>query len=80
MVFEASEQVTIFYTLDGSPPTTSSPMIQSAGIREGAQSITIVETTTVHWFAVNAAGNVERNHDPDGNANNYNKARVTIND
>ena len=78
MVFEASEPVTIFYTLDGTAPTTSSPMIQSAGVREGAQSITILETTTVHWFAVDAAGNVEKNYDPTGNANNYNKATVTI--
>ena len=78
MVFEASEPVTIFYTLDGSAPTTSSPMIQSAGVREGAESITILETTTVHWFAVDAAGNIEKNYDPESNANNYNKARVTI--
>ena len=80
MIFEASEPVTIFYTLDGTAPTSSSPMIQSAGVREGAESITIFETTTVHWFAVDAAGNVERNYDPDGNANNYNKATVTIDD
>ena len=78
MVFEASEPVTIFYTLDGSAPTSSSPTIQSAGVREGAESITILETTTVNWFAVDAAGNIERNYNPDGNANNYNKARVTI--
>lgn len=80
MVFEASEPVTIFYTLDGSAPTTSSPMIQSSGVREGAESITITETTTVHWFAVDAAGNIEKNYDPDGNGNNYNKALVRIND
>ena len=58
--------------------TSSSPTIQSAGVREGAESITILETTTVNWFAVDAAGNIERNYYPDGNANNYNKARVTI--
>lgn len=80
MVFEASEPVTIFYTLDGSAPTSSSPMIQSSGVREGAESVTITETTTVHWFAVDAAGNVEKNYDPDGNGNNYNKALVRIND
>lgn len=78
MAFAASEPVTIFYTLDGSAPTTSSPMIQSAGVREGAESITIFETTTVHWFAVDSAGNIEKNYDPESNANNYNKARVTI--
>lgn len=80
MVFEASEPVTIFYTLDGTAPTTSSPMIQSSGVREGAESITITETTTVHWFAVDAAGNIEKNYDPDSNGNNYNTALVRIND
>jgi hypothetical protein len=78
MVFEASEPVTIFYTLDGSRPTTASPMLQSSGLREGPESLMILSTTTVKWFSVDAAGNVENNYNPDGRGSNYKHARVTI--
>ncbi|WP_353816276.1 M14 family metallopeptidase [Agromyces sp. SYSU T00266] len=62
--FDATEPVTIHYTLDGSNPTYSSPVYESAGIREGGESILIDATTTVKWFSVDESGNVERNYKP----------------
>jgi len=31
---------------------------------------------TVHWFSVDTAGNVEKNHRPDGKGRTYNQAIV----
>ncbi|WP_261134290.1 M14 family metallopeptidase [Bacillus sp. Marseille-Q3570] len=76
--FESSEPATIYYTLDGSRPTFESDKIQIKDTREGAETLKIEETTTIHWFAMDAAGNVEKNYKPDGNGNNYNKAKITI--
>jgi hypothetical protein len=54
-------------------------MVSSAGLREGAAAIPLESgTTTVHWFSVDAAGNVEGLYDPNGHANNYRKQVVTI--
>jgi hypothetical protein len=79
ITFDATEPVTIHYTLDGSRPTYASPMVSSAGLREGAAAIPLESgTTTVHWFSVDAAGNVEGLYDPNGHANNYRKQVVTI--
>jgi hypothetical protein len=78
MQFAASEPVTIYYTLDGSRPTLSSPTVQSAGVREGSQPIVIARSTTVKWFSVDAAGNIEGNYNPTSNSENYRKATVTI--
>ncbi|HSI81796.1 MAG TPA: M14 family metallopeptidase [Solirubrobacterales bacterium] len=79
ITFEASEPVTIHYTLDGSRPTYESPTVSSAGLREGAAAIPLEPgSTTVHWFSVDAAGNVEAGYDPNGHANNYRKQTVTI--
>ncbi len=41
VTFNATEPVTIHYTLDGSRPTYTSPMASSAGLREGAAPITL---------------------------------------
>jgi hypothetical protein len=79
VVFESTEPVTIFYTLDGSRPTTTSPMLQSSGLREGAESLMILSTTTVKWFSVDVAGNIENNYNPGGGANNDRRATFTIN-
>jgi hypothetical protein len=32
--------------------------------------------TTIHWFSVDAAGNVEKNYVPNGKGKNYNKTVV----
>jgi hypothetical protein len=76
--FEVSEPVTIYYTTDGSRPTLASPTIESAGVREGAQTVLISHTTELKWFSVDAAGNVERSYDPNGNRENYRKALIVI--
>ncbi|NEE00782.1 M14 family zinc carboxypeptidase [Phytoactinopolyspora halotolerans] len=79
ITFEETEPVTIHYTLDGSRPTYSSPRVESAGLREGAAPIELEPGRyTVHWFSVDAAGNVEGNYDPNGHARNYRRGVVLI--
>ncbi|WBB50885.1 M14 family metallopeptidase [Verrucosispora sp. WMMA2044] len=76
VTFSTSEPAAVFYTLDRSRPTYASTLYGSAGIREGGETLTIPVGTTVHWFSVDAAGNVERNYKPDGRGNNHNKQKV----
>ncbi|MGH2445767.1 MAG: M14 family zinc carboxypeptidase [Candidatus Limnocylindria bacterium] len=72
--FDRTEPVTIFYELDGSRPTFDSDQLVSAGIRELDETLTVAEGSMVHWFSIDAAGNIENNYNPDGSGNNYNKA------
>ena len=76
--FRVSEASAIFYTLDGSRPTYSSTLYASAGVREGGETLNLPLGTTIHWFAVDAAGNVENGYVPDGNGNNFRKGRVLL--
>ncbi len=76
--FTVDEPANIYYTLDGSRPTLNSPKLTAAGMREGAQPITIDKTTEVHWFSMDLAGNAEKNYKPEGNGKNYNKATVNV--
>jgi hypothetical protein len=76
--FETTEPAAVFYTLNGSTPTYASTLYASAGIREGGELLTVPVGTSVHWFSVDAAGNVEKNYRPDGTAKNYNKARAVL--
>jgi zinc carboxypeptidase/chitobiase/beta-hexosaminidase-like protein len=76
--FETSEAAAVFYTLDGSRPTLSSELYASAGVREGGELLTVPDGTTVHWFSVDAAGNVENNYRPDGHAQNHRKGIATL--
>lgn len=78
VTFDLTEPATIHYTTDGSRPTLESPTVEALGIREGAAPIVIEESTTLHWFSIDIAGNVERGYDPDGRGNAYRKARFTI--
>ncbi|HEX6684080.1 MAG TPA: M14 family metallopeptidase [Candidatus Limnocylindrales bacterium] len=71
--FTLTEPAAIFYTIDGSAPTYSSTLLASAGIREGAETLTVPSGTLFHWFSVDAAGNVENNYVPDGKGKNYRK-------
>ena len=66
VTFEVSEPAAVFYTLDGSRPTYASTLYASAGIREGAEVLTLPVGTRIHWFSVDTAGNVENNYRPDG--------------
>ncbi|MFJ7727417.1 M14 family metallopeptidase [Neobacillus sp. NPDC097160] len=76
--FETSEAATIYYTLDGSRPTFESAHIKLSGTREGAETLKVDKTTTINWFAVDAAGNIEKNYNPLGNGKNYNSVTLTI--
>ncbi|WP_432050111.1 M14 family metallopeptidase [Verrucosispora sp. NA02020] len=77
VTFSTSEPAAVFYTLDGSRPTFESTLYGSGGIREGGETLTVPVGTTVHWFSVDAAGNVERGYQPDGQDDNYNRKRLT---
>ncbi|SDD18500.1 Chitobiase/beta-hexosaminidase C-terminal domain-containing protein [Nocardioides lianchengensis] len=64
-VFTSDEAVEIFYTLDGTVPTTSTATEwKSAGDREGGERVRVPKGTRVLWYAVDAAGNVEAGYDP----------------
>ncbi|MEU1360368.1 chitobiase/beta-hexosaminidase C-terminal domain-containing protein [Micromonospora zamorensis] len=76
--FSTSEPANVYYTLDGSRPTYSSPKVALAGMREGVQSITVYSDPTVNWFSIDIAGNVESNYKPDGQGSNYNRQRVDV--
>jgi Zinc carboxypeptidase/Chitobiase/beta-hexosaminidase C-terminal domain len=58
--FVTSEPADIYYTLDGSRPTLSSTRWEAAGLRESGATITLDESTTVRWFAIDVKGNRER--------------------
>ncbi len=75
---ETSEPATVFYTLDGSRPTFQSKKIQLSGTREFEETLKIDKTTTINYFAVDAAGNIEKNYNPLGNGKNYNSVTITI--
>jgi hypothetical protein len=76
--FETTEPAAVFYTLDGGVPTYSSTLYASGGIREGGALLTVPAGATVHWFSVDAAGNVENNYRPDGTGRNYKRGTATL--
>ncbi|MDN3017316.1 chitobiase/beta-hexosaminidase C-terminal domain-containing protein [Paenibacillus sp. BSR1-1] len=76
--FETSEASNIYYTLDGSRPTFESEKIKLSGIREDAETLKVDKTTTINWFAVDAAGNIEKNYNPLSKGNNFNSVTLTI--
>ncbi|CAL9587070.1 hypothetical protein SUDANB121_05179 [Nocardiopsis dassonvillei] len=78
VAFETSEPAEIYYTLDGSRPDFDSPRLELTGVRGGLETLRIEETTTVHWFAVDVAGNVEGGYDPEGRARNHRRGTWVI--
>ena len=58
LVFNESEPTDIYYTTDGSTPTTASTQYQFSGFREqeGA-TLTFTQNTTLKFFAVDPKGN-----------------------
>ena len=80
VTFELSEPADVYYTLDGSRPTLDSPRLEFTGPRQGIESLTIDETTTISWFAVDMKGNTSNGYDPEGRGKNYSKATITITD
>ncbi len=77
-VITTDEAAQVYYTTDGSRPTYDSPMVESAGLREGPAEITVTSSTTVRWFSVDMAGNAERNYDPDGKGQNFRSEKVRV--
>jgi hypothetical protein len=80
VTFELSEPADVYYTLDGSRPTYSSPRLEFIGPRQGVETLTVDATTTVRWFARDMAGNVSNGYDPSSKAQNFSKATITIAD
>jgi hypothetical protein len=78
LAFNRSEPATIFYTTDGSRPTFASPQIQSAGIRLLDETLSFSVDTTVTWFSIDSAGNIENNYNPNGTKKNYNRVFVDV--
>lgn len=77
--FETTEPAAIHYTLDGSRPSYQSPRLGSAGFRAGPETIALPPgSTVVHWFSVDAAGNVEGRYEPNGTGGGYREQVVTI--
>jgi Chitobiase/beta-hexosaminidase C-terminal domain len=75
-----SEPAIIYYTLDGSRPTFANALrLESEGPRQGAAPLTISSTTTVKWFSVDMAGNVEQKYDPNNpSSSNYRSETIVI--
>jgi len=78
VTFETTEPAAVFYTLDGTTPTLASNLYASAGVREAGETLTVDVGTTIHWFSVDAAGNVERNYVPDGRGRNFNRGVASL--
>jgi hypothetical protein len=78
VTFDISEPADVYYTVDGSRPDYDSPRIEFVGPRQEQRPITISETTTIRWFAVDVAGNTQNYYDPDGRARNYRQAKIVI--
>ena len=76
--FDVGEPATIYYTLDGSRPTLSSPQLQMSAPREGPETLTLTSTTRVKWFSVDIAGNVENRYRPDGDDDRYRQELVRV--
>ena len=58
--FATSEAADVYYTTDGSTPTQQSSVVESRRVRDRAAPVTVSETTTLRWIAVDTAGNASK--------------------
>ncbi len=56
---EADEPVTFYYSTDGSEPARGAPNTTTGGLNA---TITLSKDTTLRWFSIDRAGNVEAPH------------------
>jgi hypothetical protein len=75
--FDTSEPATVYYTVDGSRPTTESAKLMNASIRDEAESITVENGAVVNWFSIDARGNVENGYNHAGTGGGYESWYVT---
>ncbi len=78
-MFSSTEPATIHYTTDGSRPTYDSPRVQPAEVRGDAEALDLGPgRTTVRWFSVDIAGNVEKRYDPLRSTRGFNQKTITV--
>ena len=80
-MLESNEPSVIFYTLDGSKPTPESARYPVNGDREYGKIFEVTARTTVSYYAVDMAGNIENGYKAGGQGvggNRFNKATVTV--
>lgn len=76
--FKADEAANFYYTTDGSAPTRDSAKLASAGVREGAESITVTQGTIVNWFSTDLVGNIEGGYNASGADTGYRTKAVKV--
>lgn len=77
--FTSTEPATIHYTTDGSRPTYDSPSVQPAEVRGDAEPLDLGPgRTTVRWFSVDIAGNVEKRYDPLRAIRGFNQKTIAV--
>jgi hypothetical protein len=62
LTFEQSEPADIYYTTDGSTPTTSSPHYQPEGPRQRVQAVHLPGPVTLKWMSVDIKGQSDGVH------------------
>jgi hypothetical protein len=76
--FTTDEPATIYYTTDGSRPTFDSPVVERRDARDSAAPVHVEASTTLRWFAVDAAGNIEGGYEPEGQGHDYRRVQIRI--
>lgn len=73
-----SKPADVYYTLDGSRPTTESTRYELTGPRDQDGEFRLDHSAEIKWFAIDMKGNTENGYDPDGSGDGYNEVKVLI--